>query len=281
MRRQVMMICAVNFALAMLFAAAASAAVGAAPAVAPKVEAPAKSEPKAGSISTDELLAKLAKSEAEVKSLESDMKMSMKMGAQSMSMTGHMATQPVMKDGKRTGMLMNMKQQMSMGDAGEMNTLVVCDGEFLWAETRHPALGVMVTKNKPDPAKMQSGDTEQLRERYTLKYVGDEDFDGQKMWVLEGVLKATAAAAAAPGQQGDPEKIRAFIGQKDSIVHRIIAFDKAGTEMMDMQMSNVKVNAKVDPALFKYTPPADAKVMDMTKDVPAAGDATKVAPKSN
>jgi outer membrane lipoprotein-sorting protein len=169
-----------------------------------------------------------------------------------------------------------MKVKATAGEAGEMNILVVCDGDFLWSETTHPQMGIMVMKNKPDARQMQTGDSEEFRTKYNLKVVGEEEFDGQPMWVLEGTLKAPAAAdkAAAPGAS-DPEKARLSIGKKDNYLHRVRGYDKTGAEVADMQMTNIKVNGALAPALFKYTPPADAKVMDMTKGMPSMGGAPK------
>jgi hypothetical protein len=79
-------------------------------------------------------------------------------------------------------------------------------------------------------------------------------------------------------QAAQPEKVRIYVGQKDLMCHRYLAYDKAGTEIMDMQMTNIKVNAVLDPALFKYTPPAGANVMDMTKGMPNMGDMMKNMP---
>ena len=49
--------------------------------------------------------------------------------------------------------------------------------------------------------------------------------------------------------------------------------------MADAQFTNIKVNGALDPALFKYTPPAGARVMDMTKGAPDIRGMMKTLPK--
>ena len=252
MRKSVMLAC-------VLFTLPAMCLASAAPAVAATAE---------------EVLAKLAKNEGDVKTFEADMKTIAKAGEKNLEMTGHIATQAVLKDGKRTGTLLNVKQQMDMGEGGVVNTLVVNDAEFLWMETRTPQMGSMVMKNKPDAGNQPTADTQGFRDRYDLKLAGEEEFDGQKMWVLEGTPKEKAADAPPAGgrrispQAGEPAKIQIYLGQTDFLCHRFRAYDKADKEISDVQFTNIKVNGALDPALFKYTPPPGARVMDMTKGAP-------------
>ncbi len=73
------------------------------------------------------------------------------------------------------------------------------------------------------------------------------------------------------GPPQEPGKIRMWIGQKDLFAHRYIMYDKAGKEMAETRITNVKLNGKIDAKLFKYTPPPGARVMDMTKGMPDFG----------
>jgi outer membrane lipoprotein-sorting protein len=105
------------------------------------------------------------------------------------------------------------------------------------------------------------------------------------MWLLEGTPKKKApdGAAATTRSMGPaaPEvaKIKIDIGVKDLMCHRYRAYDKADKEMMDTQFTNMKPNATPDAALFKYTPPAGARVMDMTKGMPDMSEMMKSMPK--
>jgi outer membrane lipoprotein-sorting protein len=218
----------------------------------------------ASATTTEEVLAAMSKQRGEVKTFEFDMKTEMKGGPQEGAvMMGHMCSKSVEKDGKPAMPLTNMKMSMDMGGM-KQEMLMVHDGEFIWNEMKMMGR-VMVMKMKPNPG-ANKNDPSSFQDQYDLKYVGDEDFDGQKMWVLEGTPKAGTAAAAPSGPAGQqPGKIRISVGQKDNFPHRWILYAKDGTEMAETQITNVKLNPKLDDALFKYTPPAGAQVMDMTK----------------
>ncbi len=216
----------------------------------------------AGATTTEDVLAGMSKQRGEVKTYEFDMKSEMK-GEHAGTMNGHMATQAVEKDGKPAMSLMNMKASMEAGGM-KQEMLMVHDGEFIWQEMKMMGQ-VMVMKLKPNPQSSRN-DPSAFQDMYDLKYVGDEDFDGQKMWVLEGTPKA-GAAETGPGAQ-QVGKVRIYVGQTDRFPHRWIAYAKDGSEMSDTQITNVKLNPKLDAGLFKYTPPAGARIMDMTKGMP-------------
>ena len=85
------------------------------------------------------------------------------------------------------------------------------------------------------------------------------------MWVLEGTPKPgvdLVPKGMGPAAQ-EPGKIRMSVGQADGFVHRWILYAKDGSVMGETQLTNIKLNGKLDPALFKYTPPAGARVMEM------------------
>jgi outer membrane lipoprotein-sorting protein len=243
----------------------------------------------ASAATLDEVLALLNKNEATVKNFEADVKISAKAAGQAVESTGHMVAQPVVKDGKRGVSLMNMKQKMTVAGMA-METLMVCDGEFIWTETRNPQIGVMVTKNKIDPTKQQTGDAHELQDQYDLKLVGEEEFDSQKTWILEGTPKAkpadkaadkTAAGAPSMDPAAQVGKVRINVGQTDNMTRRVRTYDKADQEVSDMQMTNIKLNGTLDPALFKYTPPEGAMIMDLTKGMPNMQDMMKNMPKGD
>ena len=240
----------------------------------------AVSQTVARAASVDEVLDKVLTHET--KTFETDMKTTMNARGQAMESSGHMVVQNIIADGKYTGHLVNMTQTTKMPQ-GEMSTLIVNDGEFVWMQSSNPMTGMMVIKNKSNtPQKQLTGDVvHQLREMYDLKLAGVEQFDGQAMWVLEGTPKEKAADNAGPGaRHGGPAfgKAKIYVGQKDFACHRLIGYDKAGAEVTDTQFTNIKVNQPVDPALFKYTPPADARIMDMTKGRPSMEDLKRMMP---
>ncbi len=235
----------------------------------------------ASAATTEEVLAKLTKQQGEVKTFEADMKSIVKEPGQEGEMVGHMAMEVIVKDGKPAGSKMNMKQKMTK-DGADSTMLMVNDGEFLWVEMKDPESGqVMVIKQKGDSTQGKMNNPNDFTDMFDLKLVGEEDFDGQKMWVLEGTPKAKPKTPPTGGMMMEPPqpgKVRMYVGQKDTLCHRYIMYNKAGKEVVDTQLTNIKLNGKLDPALFKYTPPRGARVMDMSKGMPSLDDLKKMMP---
>jgi len=212
------------------------------------------------------VLAKVAKNEAELNTFEADMKMTPANSATAAGKNTRMAWQAVLKDGKQVGTLMNTKE--TDGPTGLVREVCVHDGVFSWTEVHDPHLGVIVTKNIPNASWREAVDPLKFRNLLDLKLVGTEVFDSQNMWVLEGTPKAENARRLS-----DIAKALYFVGQKDLVCHRIRVYDKDGNEVSDVQLTNIKLNGKLDPALFKYTPPDGVRVADFTQGPPNAGDA--------
>jgi outer membrane lipoprotein-sorting protein len=91
-------------------------------------------------------------------------------------------------------------------------------------------------------------------------------------WVFDGTPKVKDASGDPRDPMARVSKVKFYIGQSDLLLRQYMAYDKGGNEMMNVQFSNSKVNGKVDRALFKYTPPPGAHVMDMTKGRPGMPD---------
>jgi outer membrane lipoprotein-sorting protein len=235
----------------------------------------------ASAATTEEVLAKLTKQQGAVKTFECDMKSIMSEPGQEGETVGHMAMEVIVKDGKPAGSKMNMKQTMTSKEGAVSTMLVVNDGEFLWVEMKSPESDrVMVMKQKGDSVQGKMSNPNEFNDMFDLKLVGEEDFDGQRMWVLEGTPKPKPKTPAR-GMMMEPPmpgKVRMFVGQKDTLCHRYIMYNKAGKETVDTQMTKMKLNGKLDPALFKYTPPRGAQVMDMSKGMPNLDDLKKMIP---
>jgi hypothetical protein len=100
---------------------------------------------------------------------------------------------------------------------------------------------------------------------YTLQ--PDGTADGQPAWVIEGTWKETAISnkqvAAQAAMFG---KTRLHVSKKDGFVRQVEQFDKAGKNtVMTMQFTNVKLDADLPDARFKFVPPEGLPVMDMTE----------------
>ena len=225
-------------------------------------------------ITTEEVLAKIAKAEAEVKSFESDTRTVSVAGPKERKFTVHFAVEFIVKDGGPAVHRLYRKTQIKMPDGEAVTMLHVYDGEFMWTERKKGATGkVNVTKDNPGilrkrvKGKLTIGEASvalRMSESFDLKLISEEMVDGQKTWVLEG---------PATGPSTTPGKIRISVGQNDLAARQSIFYDKKDKKVMEMQFSNVKVNQQIDPALFKYTPPEGATVEDQTNPREAQGTA--------
>ncbi|HEY3319066.1 MAG TPA: hypothetical protein VGP72_01120 [Planctomycetota bacterium] len=231
-----------------------------------------ETDPKA-----EEILKKIEAKSAEKKGLDADMTMSMKMMNMKTEGKGHIKT---LADGKHFIMDMTMKV-MGM----EMKTRSVCDGTTMWTETAMPQ-GKMVQKmSMATMEKMGGGNQQnpleqvkQMRQQYTFTGVSEGKVQDTTVYILEGVpnpdaaKKAADAAKEAGGEQAAKmaqaqlemvKKVRVYIGKDDLMFRKLETLDAGGEPIMSMELSNIKLDEKADPELFKYTPPEGAQVMDM------------------
>jgi outer membrane lipoprotein-sorting protein len=66
-----------------------------------------------------------------------------------------------------------------------------------------------------------------------------------------------------------------YVGQEDGFVHKYEQYAASGTNrVVSTDLTNLKFNPDVSDDVFKYQPPPDAEVQDMTPPAGAApGDA--------
>lgn len=153
-------------------------------------------------------------------------------------------------------------------DAGMMKTSskskMVVDGEFMWVHTdsmtevngqKMPQESVMKNKISDkllDPASMDG------MKNYNLKLLPEEKIDGKDAWVIEGTPKD----ATMKSQQG---RMVSWFDKKTGLPIKMVGYTPAGKEMSTTTFSDVKIDEKLSPELFTFTPPAGVQVMDMTK----------------
>lgn len=104
------------------------------------------------------------------------------------------------------------------------------------------------------------------RELYDFQAVSPQPADGQGVYVIEGLLKASAVTneqiAAEVAKVG---KVHVSIGRGDGFLRRLEQYDQSSTNLiMAMEFRNLKLNLDVPDSTFIYQPPADAQVMDTT-----------------
>ena len=228
----------------------------------------------------DELLAKIAKAASQLNSYSSDAKATITAGPGKGVFDCTEAGVILRKDGKVVSKSCVTMKGTVAGPNGEQMQFehkTVNDGKYLWEETKVPQMDVTIVVKKkgdaPDPGTglqpQQDSLTgfEQTKEMYTLRLTGEDTLNGQKVYLLEGdfnedyLKKNPKARTLLPAMK----TVKFWVNQEDLYWRKMAACDPDGHETMIMEVTNAKLNGKVDETLFDYTPPEGAQVQDMTE----------------
>jgi outer membrane lipoprotein-sorting protein len=114
-----------------------------------------------------------------------------------------------------------------------------------------------------DPARQWK----QVLQVMNLNLLPQTELRGQPMYVLEGRPKPDAAGKPhAPGMAGSFGRVVYHFGKQDGYLHKFEQFDLTGANaVLTMELLNPVFNAALSDELFRYTPPEDARVMDITE----------------
>ena len=147
----------------------------------------------------------------------------------------------------------------------------VNDGTYLWQEKRSSDLAqIVVIKDRASGSgqiawsrKVIMGMRE-LWANFELEVTHEDTVAGQKTYLLEGVRKTEAP----PGTAVPEVKLKLWISKDDYLPRRLVISsqmsDNKGTVVHTTDYLKVKVNEKVDPAVFTYTPPEGVQVEDIS-----------------
>ncbi len=193
--------------------------------------------------------------------------------------TAHIAMEKSEKNGKAIEKYSAVRKETQTLNSGKISVedgKIVSDGSFIWQERRRSDDDVIRVRkndaNGPGAVDFSGAFAKVMAEQwkqYSLKVVGQDIIDGQKMYLLEGSLDPAELAGNAVFEA---ESHCVWVRQADFIVRRtttttrLVGRDQQAVVAKDWL--NVKVNQKVDPALFVYTPPEGAKVVDNTQPEP-------------
>ncbi len=219
----------------------------------------------------EQLLEKVTAAYASMKSFEADMRIEYSTGEQVFA--AHLAMQKSEKDGQiveKSSMIGKTTLKDATGKHTNYDARTVNDGTFSWTES-HDAREISVTKVDAGPGAFRMtaylGGMTRAFQDFGFKIVGEEMIGEKKTYVMEGGVKKLDEAVRHL-------TMRVLIGPEDFIVRRMyMAAQRTDQEQptwSTVDWQNVKVNQPVDPALFVYTPPEGAKIVDRTKPKPAA-----------
>lgn len=99
---------------------------------------------------------------------------------------------------------------------------------------------------------------QKFRARLGFVTEGVQELGGRQFYRLVGKPKA----AAMPGDV-QISALQVWISSDDGFVHRIVVNDLRGNPALAMDLSAVRLNLQLDDALFVFTPPPNANVLDL------------------
>ena len=183
------------------------------------------------------------------------------------------------------------------------NQLVVNDGQFHWTEARRSGSDVVSVRKEGGPAdglnvrgrsqalldgayrtRGLKGEIEELAKRADVRLGGKGSVAGRATTIIE--LSARAKRPDDPNGLVHGMPPARSVCELDDATGAALALKDlnwVGDMVMSISATEVKVNSGIDRKLFSYTPPAGAKVRDVTQPPekqaqPTAPEAGKNAP---
>ena len=158
----------------------------------------------------------------------------------------------------------------------DMETLTICDGKVMWNITESPQKQIAKLKYDPNANNYfnPKAGWKAMAEHYDIKLMPDETIDGKACWVIAMEPKDAAMKVAQ-------SKSVSYYDKKTGISPKTVTYGPDGKKSGEIIMSDIKIDSDISADRFAYTPPAGAKVEDMTAGAGIPGMAgDKEAPKS-
>lgn len=194
----------------------------------------------------------------EYNALSAKLKMTMQM-APGMSGTATGTMEFLKHDGKEKA---RSEMEMKMDVGGQSMTsrvLNVFDGEN--AYSINEMMGhKQVMRTDPSQMTGRAGGAAffaDLKRAHSVKLLPDEQVNGAAAYVIEATPKK-------PDPQG-PSRFKYYFDKDKGLLIKMVGFNPSGQEAMNMTVSDVKVNPKLDPARFTYKPEPGTNVIDTTR----------------
>lgn len=226
----------------------------------------------------EQLLAKVTASIAKLTSFQADGRMTVQ-GPIVSTTTMRLVLEKSEKEGKTLVRgLLTSKTTKKSPDGEDLTNQVktILDGTSCWDELRSSGrTGIEVTKyDAQDPEVPKMTDmiagmlTQDAMARFSLTTVGEDTIEGRKMYLLD----ATCSPEYLEKHRMKEYKAKVWVAQDNLIPCRQVTItqraDQDQPRVQTDEFHNVKLNEKIDPALFTYTPPPGATIIDQTKPKP-------------
>jgi hypothetical protein len=123
-------------------------------------------------------------------------------------------------------------------------------------------VGIKIDPQGGDPVRMSCGLNPS---EYDYRVVRADRLHGQRVYVIEGNLRADLAAAYGSLPEGKRRgRHRVYLGTVDGFVHKVEWFFRGGDRLVRMvEFENVEFNKKLPETLFVYHPPPNLPVIDL------------------
>jgi len=153
----------------------------------------------------------------------------------------------------------------------DMKSLMIDDGKFVWTIAEAPMKSISKSKHDESTAVYFNPRAawKLSEQHFDLKLMPDENMDGKSCWVI-------AMEPKDPSMKMMQSKAVNYFDKKTGLGVKTINYGPDGKKNGEVIMSDVKIDADISADRFKYTPPADAKVEDLTK----AGDGESMGGKA-
>ena len=156
------------------------------------------------------------------------------------------------------------------GNSMEQKMLMVFDGENIFIQTTGMGQTNAMKMKSDAKSGIMAGVGEslfkELKEVYNIRLLPEESVDGKTAYVFELDMKDKAEAADMPGGMG---KSKLYISKDTGIQLKVVMHDAEGNPVITTSYKDIKLNVKLAPEHFNYSPPAGVTVMDMSNS-PAA-----------
>lgn len=133
--------------------------------------------------------------------------------------------------------------------------VIIADGKYFWvyypSVDKRQVIRAQATAGGAGAVDLKAQFIGNPVERFTHTYHGTEKAGGRTLHVLTLV----------PRQDAGYKSLKVWIDGMDSLVRRFIITEPTGAEV-EFQLSNLSVNPNIGDEIFRFTPPADAVIVD-------------------
>jgi outer membrane lipoprotein-sorting protein len=153
----------------------------------------------------------------------------------------------------------------------DMKVTQVYDGRYMWVLNDVDGnKSAMKTKLSADEMKMlmTSENWQELHKHMHVKLAGEEKVEGKSCWAIETRPKLSKEEQSQAARASDPmaeATTRSYYSKENGVVLKVVTRDKNGDVIQTAETTDVKLNAKVDPELFKFKAPEGVQIADMTE----------------